>query len=168
MNSFIESTKILDDPKVIDLFTKLGVYSKVELSANRRILEELYIKKVGIEVRTMLEMTRKDVLPAMLAQLKFCGETAAASGKHCPAYLTDLIKNISSLTDAVNLAYKDLEETYEAVDTETNPYLAGMEIYTKVNAKMEALRSLIDRYETVTTREFYRLPLYEDMLFSLQ
>ncbi|MBR3358280.1 MAG: glutamine synthetase III [Solobacterium sp.] len=168
VNSFIESTKILDDPKVIELFTKLDVYSKVELSANRRILEELYIKKVGIEVRTMLEMTRKEVLPAMLAQLKFCSETAASAGKFCPAYLTDLIKSISSLTDAVNLAYKDLEETYEAVDTETNPYLAGLEMYSKVNPKMEALRALIDRYETVAAREFYHLPLYEDMLFSLQ
>ena len=168
VRSFIESTRILDDPKVIELFTSLGVYSQVELSANRRILEELYIKKMGIEVRTMLQMTRKDVLPAMVAQLKFCSEAANAAGKVCPAYLKNLQKSLSTLIDSVDEAYKDLETTYEAIDTVTNPYAAGLEMYTKINPKMDALRRLIDKFETITTPDFYHLPLYEDMLFSLQ
>ena len=65
MKSFIEATQILKDPSVEKMFTSLGVFTKVELDANRRIMEERYRSIMDIEVRTMLEMTEKDVLPSM-------------------------------------------------------------------------------------------------------
>ena len=67
VRSYIEATQVLKDPSVIHLFTSLGIYSEVELEANRRIMEEQYDRVMDIEVKTLIEMTRKDILPAMSA-----------------------------------------------------------------------------------------------------
>ena len=168
VRSFIESTRVLDDPAVIRLFTSQKVYTKVELSANRRILEELYINKIGIEVRTLLEMTSRDILPAVLKQLKNSCETLNAAGKSAPQYLKEHVKQLCALTDGIDTAAKALKETYEGIDAAASPYRAGLAIYNTVMPKMEELRALIDTYETIAARDCYTLPVYEDMLFSLR
>ena len=167
VTSYIEATQVLKDPKVIHLFTSLGIYSEVELEANRRIMEEQYDRVMDIEVKTLIEMTRKDVLPAMTAELKFYSETAAAAGSACPAFVTKRMNQLSELIDK-SYAYVDrMTQLWKDANSCGNDYECGKKIYYSVLPAMEELRALIDRYEEIASRSFYKLPLYEDMIFNL-
>lgn len=167
VKSFIESTEVLNDPSVINLFTSLNIYSEKELAANRIILQEQYEKIMGIEVRTMIEMARKDILPAQTAELKFYRDAVNASGKSAPKFIHNHVSKVSTLIDQTYQAIQDLEEAWQKVTTTGNTYEIGQNIYYKINPLMDKLRDAVDRYEQISSREFYKLPSYEDILFNI-
>ena len=167
VKSFIESTEVLNDPSVIKLFTSLNIYSEKELAANRIILQEQYEKIMGIEVRTMIEMARKDILPAQTAELKFYSDAVNASGKNAPKFIHDHASKVSTLIDQTYQATQELEEAWQKVTATGNTYKIGQNIYYKINPLMDKLRDAVDRYEQISSREFYKLPSYEDILFNI-
>ena len=167
VKSFIESTEVLNDPSVIKLFTSLNIYSEKELAANRIILQEQYEKIMGIEVRTMIEMARKDILPAQTAELKFYSDAVNASGKSAPKFIHDHASKVSTLIDQTYQATQELEEAWQKVTATGNTYKIGQNIYYKINPLMDKLRDAVDRYEQISSREFYKLPSYEDILFNI-
>ena len=167
VKSFIESTEVLNDPSVINLFTSLNIYSEKELAANRIILQEQYEKIMGIEVRTMIEMARKDILPAQTAELKFYSDAVNASGKSAPKFIHDHASKVSTLIDQTYQATQELEEAWQKVTATGNTYKIGQNIYYKINPLMDKLRDAVDRYEQISSREFYKLPSYEDILFNI-
>ncbi len=168
VKSFIESVQILDDPQVTNLFTSLGIYTEKELDANRKILEEQYDRTMDIEVKTLIEMTRKDVLPAMTAELQFYADTYASIGKTAPKFIT---KRMAQLTELIDKAYDltdQMTQLWKDANSSTDTFATGKKIYYTVSPAMEELRKVIDRYEEIASRSFYKLPLYEDMLFTLE
>ena len=167
VKSFIESTEVLNDPSVINLFTSLNIYSEKELAANRIILQEQYEKIMGIEVRTMIEMARKDILPEQTAELKFYSDAVNASGKNAPKFIHDHASKVSTLIDQTYQAIQELEEAWQKVTATGNTYEIGQNIYYKINPLMDKLRDAVDRYEQISSREFYKLPSYEDILFNI-
>lgn len=167
VKSFIESTEVLNDPSVINLFTSLNIYSEKELAANRIILQEQYEKIMGIEVRTMIEMARKDILPAQTAELKFYSDAVNASDKSAPKFIHDHASKVSTLIDQTYQAIQELEEGWQKVTATGNTYEIGQNIYYKINPLMDQLRDAVDHYEQISSREFYKLPSYEDILFNI-
>ena len=167
VKSFIESTEVLNDPSVINLFTSLNIYSEKELAANRIILQEQYEKIMGIEVRTMIEMARKDILPSQIAELKFYNDTINTSGKNTPKFIRDHASTISTLIDQTYHAIQSLEDAWQKVTTIGNTFEVGQNIYYKINPLMDKLRASVDAYEKIAAREFYKLPSYEDILFNI-
>ena len=167
VKSFIESTEVLNDPSVINLFTSLNIYSEKELAANRIILQEQYEKIMGIEVRTMIEMARKDILPSQIAELKFYNDTINTSGKNTPKFIRDHASTISTLIDQTYQAIQALEDTWQKVTATGNTFEIGQNIYYKINPLMDKLRASVDTYEQIAAREFYKLPSYEDILFNI-
>ena len=167
VKSFIESTEVLNDPSVMNLFTSLNIYSEKELAANRIILQEQYEKIMGIEVRTMIEIVRKDILPAQTAELKFYSDAVNASGKRVPKFILDHTNAVSMLIDQTHQAVQDLEEAWQKVTATGNTYEVGKNIYYKINPLMDQLRDAVDHYEQIASREFYKLPSYEDILFNI-
>ena len=132
VKSFIESTEVLNDPSVIKLFTSLNIYSEKELAANRIILQEQYEKIMGIEVRTMIEMARKDILPAQTAELKFYSDAVNASGKSAPKFIHDHASKVSTLIDQTYQATQELEEAWQKVTATGNTYKIGQNIYEDI------------------------------------
>jgi len=167
VKSFIESTEVLNDPSVINLFTSLNIYSEKELAANRIILQEQYEKIMGIEVRTMIEMARKDILPSQIAELKFYNDTINSSGKNTPKFIRDHASTISTLIDQTYQAIQELEDAWQKVTATGNIFEIGQNIYYKINPLMDKLRASVDAYEQIAAREFYKLPSYEDILFNI-
>ena len=167
VKSFIESTEVLNDPSVINLFTSLNIYSEKELAANRIILQEQYEKIMGIEVRTMIEMARKDILPSQIAELKFYNDTINTSGKNTPKFIRDHASTVSTLIDQTYQAIQALEDTWQKVTATGNTFEIGQNIYYKINPLMDKLRASVDTYEQIAAREFYKLPSYEDILFNI-
>ena len=167
VKSFIESTEVLNDPSVINLFTSLNIYSEKELAANRIILQEQYEKIMGIEVRTMIEMARKDILPSQIAELKFYNDTINTSGKNTPKFIRDHASSVSMLIDQTYQAIQALEDAWQKVTATGNTFEIGQNIYYKINPLMDKLRAYVDAYEQIAAREFYKLPSYEDILFNI-
>ena len=167
VKSFIESTEVLNDPSVINLFTSLNIYSEKELAANRIILQEQYEKIMGIEVRTMIEMARKDILPSQIAELKFYNDTINTSGKNTPKFIRDHASTVSTLIDQTYQAIQALEDAWKKVTATGNTFEIGQNIYYKINPLMDKLRASVDSYEQIAAREFYKLPSYEDILFNI-
>jgi glutamine synthetase len=165
--SFIESVEVLKDKKVIDLFTSLGVYTEKELEANRRIMEEQYDRTMDIEVRTLIEMCRKDVLPAMSAEYSFYAEAAKNGGKEAPKFLTKRMSQLSELIDNVYAATEKMTVLWKDANSSEDDFETGKKIYYTVAPQMEVLRKYIDRYEEIASRQFYHMPLYEEMLFNI-
>lgn len=166
VRSFMESIEVLDDEKTIAMLTGLGIYTEKELAARKAIYAEQYVSIMGIEVKTMLAMVRKSVLPAMTAELKFYGEAMQALAKP-PKYIRDRVSELEKLTDLVYSGTQKLEKEYDTVRTITDNEKAGMRIYNETAVLMKELRAAIDRYEVIASGEFYKLPSYEEMLFSL-
>ncbi len=166
VKSFIESIEVLDDDATIEMLTGLGIYSEKELSARKAIYAEQYVSIMGIEVKTMLSMVRKSVLPAMSAELKFYADSMNAVSK-APKFLKERTVELSKLIDQVYAAMESLQSEYQEISKIRSSEAAGLRIYTEINARMSELRSYIDQYEVFASKDFYKLPSYEDMLFSL-
>ena len=162
VKSFIEATQILKDPSVEKMFTSLGVFTKVELDANRRIMEERYCAIMDIEVKTMLEMTEKDVLPAMEEEYMFFDQ----AGDGAPSFMKKRKATLYDLIDATAEGVAELSEKWKKATESDDPYRAGYDIYYEVVPAMQKLRSFIDQYESIASRKFYTLPMYEQMLFN--
>ena len=79
--------------------------------------------------------------------------------------LIDIVKKYPDIKIYTSMAA--LETEYQEISRIRSSETAGKRIYTEINARMNELRSCIDRYEIFASREFYKLPSYEDMLFSL-
>ena len=168
VRSFIESVEVLSDPEVIRLFTSLDIYDENELYANRAILEDRYEKMMTIEVRTMLEMARRDILPAMTAELNFYAQSMNACSSAAPKFIKDRVKTLSGMIDRTDKACDALEKGLQkAIEKAPDTFTAGKNIYYSVSPLMAKLRAEIDAYEDIAGREFYHLPMYEDMLFNL-
>ncbi len=165
VKSYIEATEILKDPKVIHLFTSNGVYSEKELQANRKIMCEQYDRMMDIEVRTLIEMGRKDILPAMTAEFDFYAE-AASKIKKCPKFFETRMEQLSELIDNTYRATEKMTVLWKEANESNDDFECGKKIYYTVIPAMEELRKYIDRYEEIASRNFYKLPLYEEMLFD--
>ena len=130
-------------------------------------MEEQYDRVMDIEVKTLIEMTRKDILPAMTSELKFYSETAAAAGKATPKFVTKRMDQLTELIDK-SYAYVDkMTQLWKDANSSNDDFECGKKIYYSVVPAMEELRAYIDRYEEIASRSFYKLPLYEEMVFNL-
>ncbi len=166
ISSFIESIDVLDDEKTVEMLTRLGIYTEKELAARKAIYADQYVSIMGIEVKTMLSMVRKLVLPAMSAEMKFYAEALSSVSKP-PKFLKDRSAELAKLIDQVYTGVLELEQEYLDVLTEKSSEKAGRRMYGEISDQMKQLRSCIDRYEMIASKEFYRIPSYEEMLFSL-
>ncbi|MGM9940634.1 MAG: glutamine synthetase III [Bulleidia sp.] len=162
VKSFIEATRTLKDPAVEKMFTSLGVFTKVELDANRKIMEERYRYIMDIEVRTMLEMTSRNVLPAMEEEYMFYDK----AGDQAPSFMKKRKKTLYDLIDETGAEMEDLADEWKKATEITDLYQSGYDIYYKVIPAMDRLRASIDTYESIASTKFYKLPLYEQMLFD--
>jgi glutamine synthetase type III len=119
---------------------------------------------MDIEVRTMLEIVNKDILPAMTEEYAFYTDV---KGKKLPKFIENRIASLGVTIDEAYSEAAKLEELWIAANQEKEEYSCGLKIRNTVVPQMEKLRSCIDTFETTASRRFYQLPLYEDMLFNL-
>ena len=172
LKSTPDALPCLISPKNIALYTSHKVYSEEELNARYEILVENYSKVINIEALTMTDMVNKDILPAVSAFACSLAKTlekkkAVASDIPC-VYETELLKDISSLSDAVYNKVKDLEANMLCcADCSDSTALAK---YSRDNvfSLMTELRILVDELETKTSSAYWPYPSYADILFSVK
>ncbi len=158
--------------KNIRLFTEHKVFSKTELEARYEVLTDNYCKTVNIEALTMLDMARRDILPAMseysCALAKTCAARVAADASDTCDYEHETLKNIAVL---INSAYKQVKKLEsDLLGAKSIDGITGLGRFYKdtVLADMAALRASVDSMESIAPAEKWPYPSYGELLFGVR
>ena len=162
-------------PKNVELFRKYRIYSEAEIRARVEIKLSSYSKIVHIEALTMLNMARREILPAVSRFAGKLSETAnaklalsSAAGKSiCCGYELALVSEISELTDKAYTLADSLGETVKEAQKISEAYSLARTYCDTVLPAMRELRTVTDRLERLTDREVWPIPAYGDLLFSV-
>ncbi len=158
-------------PKNVELFVKHRVYTEVELNSRCEILLENYAKIINIEAETMLDMAKRDILPAVSGYVRELTDTALAKKAlsdsiPCDAE-TEIVDKLSKLLSCFAKKIAALEEVLiKAKDVEGDQEIADF-YQQEVFAAMQELRAVGDEMETSVSSEYWPYPTYGDLLFSV-
>ena len=160
------------DEKNLALFEKHHILSRGEAYSRYEINLDNYSKVINIEALTMLEMVRRDILPAVTGYVKTLSETLLAKKQVCPGVNCgmeeSLVYKLSDLTSALLTEAEELERYVTAAKAVENKQQQA-EIYRDtVLSKMETVRALADEMEVYTPKDVWPMPTYGDLLFSIQ
>ena len=166
-----EAFEHFTDEKNIALFGKFAVMSETEMRSRREIFFEGYRKIKNIEARTMLEMTVRDIIPAVS---KYVGELSEAVNAKRAAIKNanvscecDIIEKLSDLLSKTYDAYIALERAEKTAVSKKCDEEAAFYYKDTVEAKMLALRKAVDEMEVLTAREAWPMPTYGDITFRV-
>lgn len=171
LKSSVEALPHYTDEKNIKLFEKHGVYTKLELESRKEILLEKYCQTINIEALTMLEMVKKDIIPAICNYSKDLTEGALAkknlSSDIDVSLETSLVSKISSLSACLSKKTAELDKVLlDAKDIEDSEELAKF-YHDTVLSQMNEVRAIADELETIVGKGYWPFPTYTDLLFSV-
>ena len=166
-----EALAHLLDAKNVELFERHGVFSAAELRSRYEILLESYVKVIRIEAQTMIDMVRRDVLPAVStfsAQLCRNAEAKAAVAGVACGYEKSCCREISCMTDQIYAVCCTLGEAIHHADAAEDTLERAMRYKDDVVRAMQALRDACDACEAMTPKGVWPYPSYTDILFSVK
>ena len=157
--------------KNIKLFTEHKVFTEREMHSRYEILLESYCKLTNIEALTMVEMAKKEILPAVSEYSQVLADTILAKKSVCKTldctYETEALNEISVLTAKAYASVKALENALE--ETKKLDDVTALAVWYKdeVLTKMSELRVAADRLEGLVSAEYWPMPTYGDLLFEI-
>ena len=159
----------LVEPKNIALMEEFGVLTKVEMESRYEVEMEHYSKIINIEALTMLEMARKQLLPAINAYMSEVANTAASKLAVSEAISvrseTKTLEKLSSDADAMSDAIDALQAAVDTAEAMTDESAKAVSFHDDVLPKMDALRAAADDAETICGEDYWPLPSYSKMLY---
>ena len=159
-------------PKNVELFEKHGIFTATELKSRSEIMLDNYNKTLHIEALTMIDMTKKSILPSVIEYQGMLADTAAskkAVSEHLSTEVEEkLLDTVSKLSACL---YADLEALEKAV-IRANDLPDGIEkahfYREEVFSRMAALRGVADELELTVGEEYWAFPTYSDILYSVK
>ena len=159
----------LVDPKNIQLMEDFGVLTKVEMESRYEVEMEHYAKIINIEALTMLEMARKQLLPAVNSYMSEVANTAATKLAVSEAFSvrseTKTLTKLSADADAMSDAIDVLQDVVDAAEALTSESEKAVAFHDNVIPAMDALRAAADDAETICGEDYWPLPSYSKMLY---
>ena len=160
------------DEKNVTMLTSHKVFSKAELESRCEIMLENYCKTIVIEANTMVDMAKREIIPAVEAYAMELAKTISLKKSVNETlvcqYESNLIKRLSLLTDQMSSQTDALENALIKVQDAENIEGQAYEIRDTVLARMQELRIVCDEAETVTAKKYWPFPTYGDLLFSVK
>jgi len=168
----VEAIKALISEKNIAVMEKHAVLSKVEMESRYEIALETYIKTINVEALTMIEMAKRQILPAVIkfaTNIAVSINTIKATGVVADLTAqTELLTEVSSLIGSLNKNIAVLAETLEkASNAHGDTYEQASLFRFDVFEKMAALRKVVDTLETLVDKDVWPMPTYSDLLFNV-
>ena len=158
--------------KNVDMLTSHKVFSEAELKSRYEIQMENYCKTVNIEGLTMVDMAKKEIIPAVSAYVTDLAEGLAAKKAALPAlkcsYESKLISRLSALTDQMDEASDDLQDALVKLKAISDVTESANTIRDVILPKMAVLRVACDEAETLTSEEYWPFPTYDKLLFGVR
>jgi len=166
-----EALERFTDPKNIELFAGHRIFTETEIHSRYEIKLEGYCKVVGIEANTMLEMARKQILPAVSEYIGQLSDSVNARKAACPDAVftaeSDLIRNLSEENSRLYENILALEKTLSEAAAIGEAKACADFYCGAVRSAMDALRGTADRLETVTGEKNWPYPTYGELLFGI-
>jgi glutamine synthetase len=172
IKSTVEASKALVVEKNIKVFEKHGVFTKAELESRFEIALENYVKVVNIEAQTMLDMAKRDIIPAVINYISDLADsinTIKATGISADTSVqAELLSKTSGLLAAFSKGIVTLEASLAKADsihgsTYDHAYFFRYDTFMK----MGELRKIADEMETITGSDYWPIPVYGDLLFRV-
>ncbi len=168
--STVDAIPHYTDEKYVRIFEKFKVYTKTELASRTEILLENYYKVINIEALTMLDMSKKLILPAAIEYTKLICETIVAKNTTGidSTLETKLANELSAITSSLGLAINTLDEKRIA-SKEHEDTVEGLARYYReeVFVAMQSLRAVADELEMAMPAKYWPIPTYTDLLFTV-
>ena len=159
------------DKKNVDLFVKHNICSEDELRARYEIDLEAYSKQLNIEALTMLDMAKKDILPAVTAYIREQVDAALAKKALSSSISAAVEEKLAEKLSEKQLRFVELTEELAQVTAEAakvdEPLEQAFAYRNNVFAKMEELRSVGDSIEEDMSGEYWPYPSYTELLFGV-
>ncbi|NLO97630.1 MAG: glutamine synthetase type III, partial [Peptococcaceae bacterium] len=164
LKSTVDALPYFISDKNIKLFTKHGVFTETEIHSRYEILMENYCKTINIEALTMLEMVKKDIVPAVCNYMKDLCDTAIAK-KTLSADLNcelekSIVSKLSSLSESLVKKYKKLEDDLLQVKNQNSLLERGRYYGNTIFPAMQELRAVADEIELLVGEKYWPYPTY--------
>ena len=170
IKSMVEAIPALVTDKSVKMFEEFGVFTRAELESRVEVKFEAYAKAINIEAKAMIDIARKQIIPAVI---KYATSLAAsitaikAAGLDEVEVQTELLKETNALLKETKDALAALEKVEaEAVSMEEGEAQARF-YHFSVTPAMEALRAPVDKLEMIVDKEMWPMPSYGDLLFEV-
>jgi glutamine synthetase len=159
------------DEKNLEMLTRHGIYSESELRSRYEIQLENYVRTVHIEALTMLDMAKREILPAVSAFSAAVADGIAKKKAAVPSLKcsseSQLVERLTALIDEAETALEALAEVVEALDAMHDMTAAAFHVRDNVISAMAQLRRACDEAETLTAAEYWPFPTYGELLFGV-
>ena len=168
--SMVEAVGALTTEKAQKLFEKFHIFTKLELDSRAEILYETYTKTINIEAKVMIDMARKQILPAVIRYTGDLANTVLAvkeAGADASVQVMTLNEISEKLVEA-RAALAALERvTAEGLTLKASGKDIAMYYRDTVIEAMNNLRRPVDELETMVDRKVWPIPTYADLLFEV-
>ncbi len=155
----------------VKLFEKQHVYSKEEIESRYEVLIEEYVKIINIEALTMLDMAKKEILPAVTSYSKSLADTILSKKAVCESmdttYETAVLKQTSELLKEAYEAVNALSESIDQMNTLSDFEKKANFVRDDLLSKMAALRKPCDELEVIVDEKDWPFPTYGKLLFGV-
>ena len=155
----------------VALFTSHGVYTEREMHSRLEILLKSYCNLINIEAKTMADMAKKEILPAVSEYSQLLSSTILSKKSVCEdldcTYEREMLEEISSLTAEAYKQVKALEKALAAGKKCADARTLANHYKDKVLPIMKKLRIAADGLENVVSEEYWPMPTYGDLLFDI-
>jgi glutamine synthetase len=167
-----DAISVFNRPEYVEMFAKHSVFSQQEVIARQEIMFEEYSKNINIEALTMVEIAKREILPAVMEYMGALSNTILSIKSAVPSadvsVQTALVERMSNLVKEANDKVDELDTMvnrvhHEIEDFEKQAYAYKFEVFPA----MEALRKPCDELETIVSEEFWPFPTYSDLLFRV-
>ncbi|WP_066457317.1 glutamine synthetase III family protein [Anaerotruncus rubiinfantis] len=157
--------------KNLTLFEKHHIFTRQEVRSRCEIMLENYCKVLSIEALTMLEMVKKDILPATYSYIKRLSDTAVSARSLCPDLTCEseikMVSKLSSLCNCLYVKADNLDKAVIGAKTYADPAEAASYYRQYVFAAMQELRAVADEIEGMVGEKYWPYPTYGALLFSV-
>ena len=167
--SMVEAIPELTSDSTVSMFEKMGVFSRRELESRAEVKYEFYAKTINIEAKAMINITSKQIIPAVITYAGKLGESVTAINKAgAGSYRVPkrLLGEITAKLDEI----QDALDALNRVDAEAGDMKPGREqakyYYEKVCPAMADLRKPVDELEMIMDKSYWPMPSYGDLLFG--
>ena len=168
IRSMVDAIPELVAPDSVALFERHGVYTEKELRARADVSYEIYAKTINIEALTMIDMTGKEIIPAVIRYTKELADAAmAVSSMGVDASVQkEMLMRVNVLLKQTNAALFDLRERQAKAASLTGEMQARA-YYEEVCPAMEVLRAPVDHLEMIVDSRLWPMPTYGDLMFNV-
>lgn len=160
------------DRKNVEMLTSHKVFTETELKSRCEIMLDNYCKAVTIEANTMVDMARKQILPAVEAYVKEVSKTAVAKKQFAPdascEYEKKTVTKLSLLMEQILDKTETLEDEIMKLKFITDVEKESYAIRDSILSKMGELRAVADEAETLTADKYWPFPTYGELLFGVK